>query len=298
MTEVTVGPEWPGDPTIRFRGANVTIKQGTTAPGWRKFWGEEWDWDWVKLQIDLAKAAGANAIRIIGAVNGIVGEHYTRATYHARQAQVIEYCAAEGLWYYAVGAGDYETDYTTATRDEMVALAMMLDGYANVISFEPYQEWDIWVDNNGQEAAFLAALEDWYHKIRAAGFSKLIGYSAVGTSDALEVGVFGDYIDRHSYSDPAETLYATLSSSSGGKQVLVGEFGANLGMSTGDRESRYQTVLDAVAYTNMVKGAFQWAIKDQSTSTSQRWGLYDDSNVIRDDIGDIYVTFPTTRTWP
>lgn len=287
-----------GGGATRLRGANVTIKPTTTSPGWRKLWGAEWDYSWVKGQIDQAVSVGANCIRIIGAVNGIVGGHYTRATYHARVAQVIEYCQSLGLGYYLVGAGDYETTRTQATLDELIAVGLMAQEYGNVIAYDVFQEWNVWLNQttDGSASAITAMLADlraWATAIRQAGVTLPLTYSSNTTGGVTEVAQFCDYADFHVYNPVTDT---TLDSVAGGKEFIIGEFGANVSVGQAAQETRYNEVKSLVTARTFIRGAFQWAITDQSASDAEKYGMFDANGVERTYITNIFKTFPLTRT--
>ena len=185
----------------KWRGGNVTIKVAHV--NWADFWGANYDLTWITNQIDNAQKLGCNAIRIIGAVNGIVTGAYTRATYQSRVDAVITYCANRGMSYYAVGAGDYATTLAAATQTEIVAHATFLTGYSNIIGYDIIQEIDLWASTNATTvAASLATMTTWYTAVKAVAPNLPVTWSySVGNTNANAAAL--DYYDAHQYTDAA-----------------------------------------------------------------------------------------------
>lgn len=274
---------------MKWRGGNVTIKPTHTS--WRDFWGAHYDLTWITDQIDRAKSIGCNAIRIIGAVNGVVAGDYTRATYLARQQAVLDYCISLNMRYYPCGAGDYATTLTTATKDELVAHATALVGQPNIIGFDIVQEYDYWSTQNSiSVATFLATTGAWYTAIKAANPALACTFSqADPTLDPTPIASYADFYDFHLYSDTVPAQFLTVN-----KRFIIGELGQNQAASSAARTSRYVAGAGANSRA-LCNGTFAWALADQSATASNQWGIFDNSGVERTDMTTTFKTFPLTR---
>lgn len=284
-----------------MRGANLTVKPGYVHGGaanqvWSDLW-DEWDWtNWIKWQIDLAVTAGANCIRLQGAVGGVARGQFTRATYEARLRQLVAYCDSLGLGFYATGAGEYSTPRTQATIDELVHMGEVLSEYSNVVAFELFQEWDVWQSILGvTEASIIETLTDWYDAVKASACTLPVTFSGTSNASTIRVREIADFLDRHLYSNPtlSEIEYLSFFKS----RVMIGEFGQAMNAGTPARQSRYTSVRDAINAWPFVYGALAWAVVDQATDANpeDQWGMFDNTGTRRTDVSSIYDSFPTSR---
>lgn len=300
-------------PRAKLKGANITLKPGY-GPDPRYYWaeliwGNAWDWTgWIKWQVDLAVASGCNAIRLMGGTDGVAHGMYTRSTYFAQVQQLIEYCASLGLYYYATVAGDYGTPRNQAMLEETVAFCQFVQTFPNVIAIDMFNEYDKWMDwlasqepdgvlTQEQRVIFKSDLIGWINAVRAAGVRLPLTVSTGAGSLSYHAQSwqfyfrdFVDFIDPHQYGGTAAISVSPVASLR--LPILCGEFGASMDHTIQHRTNRYNQ-MKAFAALPEVVGVFQWAITDQSTSASDKWGLYDIDGVRRADIADIFETFPT-----
>lgn len=279
--------------TVKWRGGNVTIKPTHTS--WKDFWGANYDFSWITAQIDKARTLGCNAIRIIGAVNGIVDSSYSRATYQARNLDVYNYLVGKGMAYYLVGCGDYATTLTTATKDELVALGgFFAGGGSNIVGYDILQEYDIYASQNSlnRTVDVLPTLQTWYTAVKAAAPLLSLTFSVSNnlatTTYGPEIASAADHYDWHFYVD---TVPSQLPSD---KRFIVGEVGANQSQSSGARSTRYQIGSNWNALPKS-SGAFAWALADQSATSSDQWGIFDSNGLERTEMTAFVKGWPKTR---
>lgn len=99
-------------------------------------------------------------------------------------------------------------------------------------------------------------------------------------ADHADVHLYGDGILP---SDPDFLLQTT------GKPLLIGEFGADQSLSSGTQSARYAAIA-AIHNRSDVLGSFVWALADQSATTSQKFGVWDNTGFAQ--------TFPAAPTAP
>lgn len=264
---------------VKLRGVNLVPKDSVGNP-WRSLyvnWATKWG-TVVKPQINAAASTGANAIRLIGDVDGVHNGALTVDAYVAAYEQFVDYCNTLGLWVYAClsDAGHWGG----ATRDQaltvMMAQAAMLESKPNVIGIDVIQEFGL---NTGIAAGYTT------HDFAAYIFGQLrtvttlpltcsvMGGGNGSTSQWSSSTITGfddlfDFHDFHPYYDGmvAADLNPALAATS--KPILLGEYGG----STSD--SRL-TAAAAVSALPRVIGSFFWAIVDNQSGDGGGLFTYD-----------------------
>jgi len=278
------------------KGANVVV----LSEGWDVFW-INWDWDGqIKWQIDAAKSAGANTIRIIGDYLGVALGSITIAQYRARWRQVIDYCASLGMYTYVCG-GDAPAGQTSDPRSTpvLIDLAKEINGDPWVIGFDIIQEsYPFAVTNMATLVPAIRAVCD-----RKLTFS--IPISARWDANAAYArNQFRPYVDFYDYHAYFDVTLADLDfywdEEHESKPLLFGEFGAALNLGQSAQLSRYASVRNAVSSVRSdgrhVAGALQWAIRDQGVDTNaSRWGMWTEAKVPRQYLIDAFKAFPAHR---
>lgn len=255
-------------------------------------------WDWagsLKPQIDLAASVGANTVRVIGDVLGVLGGSITLATYRARWAQLIDYADSVGLWTYACGgdAANWSGTYTPEqVAPVLVGLGEEINGRSNVIAYDIAQESHTWVPTGAP--VVVPAVQ--------AVCDRPITFSLVKSTDAGSLGVLTedrnsvvrpwvDFFDFHVYyttGTPTPTLFQRLSAVEA-KPVLVGEFGLPTSYTQAEQEAYYNAVLAMVGVgpANFCLGSLAWSIR------ADDFGLFTSANVERTYLTSIFQQFPT-----
>jgi len=279
------------------KGANVVVFQ----EGWDLFWAN-WAWDTkIKWQIDYAKSAGANTIRVIGDVFAITRYSLMTITeYRARWRQLIDYCASLDMYVYACGGGIPDTNYNTAAVTQvLVELGKEINGDERVIGYDVMQE---------SYSFAITEMDALIPAIRAVCDRKLTFSLPIGASwdvdsayarNQLRPNV--DFYDFHIYYDVSVsdvTAYWDIEGES--KPLLFGEFGAALDLGQAAQEARYAAVKSVVAAVRPdgrhCAGGLTWAITDQdTTSDGVRWGMWTDAKAPRQYLIDAFRSFPNHR---
>lgn len=296
-------------PRVKLKGSNITLKPGydSGVSGPLSYWrdliyGEAWDWtDWIKWQVDLAIDAGCNAIRMMGAADGVAVGTYSRATYLGQVAQLADYCEANGLFFYPNIAANFGTPRNQAMVDEAVATAVLLDAYPNVVGIDIFNEWNAWMSYLGistqpDRVIFKGDMVEIFNAIRSAGVTVPLTISAnVGTDNfggaASYFTEYVDFFDVHYYGDPPAAAYNSIASMN--KPLVIGEFGAPMSVGEAARQSRY-TSTKVVHDVTACGGSFSWAITDQNTNANDKWGMFDIDGVRRADVAAIWDSFSTS----
>jgi hypothetical protein len=284
----------------KIRGGNITVKP--SGQGWQGMWAE-WDWtNWIKPQVDRAVALGMNTVRVIGSAECVIVDpipvtlpKISQATYLARWQQLVEYCQSVGLYLYPVVVQKWDfIDTQTPTynfqasnvTNVVTATAQLLGVYTNVIGFDCFQEGDA---TYGLAVADVLAM---YSAIRAVaptvplttsnstgGFGTLRGFWDDTTSLSYQAWTAtggSDFIDIHLYTDALVASDLDGFIQRVGKPVLIGEFGDSVDQTTGAIAARY-AAMAAVHNRQGVIGSLVWALADQTTTSTDEWGVWDNT---------------------
>lgn len=257
------------------KGANLTVK--VTQITWGDFWVTLYDWEgWIKPQIDAAISVGANCIRTIGGIGGILGGAFTREQYLTNQTQYMDYLVSENVLSYAVGT--VTTDWGSYSLEdqisELVAYCQFIEGYENVIGIDLVQEAPSGGPNTTDAATILAACRAVTSK--PLTFSLISGSGAVGIITAWEPVV--DYIDYHNYAQfglpfSVEDIN-TLRTAGIQKAILIGETGVDYAHPDSYMQFEYWGNT-RMAYRPDVVGALFWAVISPEAGTTGNFGMFD-----------------------
>lgn len=288
--------------TGKVKGWNLTAKptQDTESAYWL-----EWDWDgWIREQIDYAMSLGANAIRLIGdvamVINGTGG--MTQAIYNTRLAQLVAYCAANGVSVYYTGCATYgAADNGTITAygagaqafaDVIKSNIAYVTGGAggnyttSLLGCDIVQEANSWAN--------AAAVADLYGKIKPFVPASIGCTFSTYFYDSWLASIIAycDYIDLHVYpqalgiTNEWTTSWVTANPRTDypTKEILFGEGGASYGqnpsgLTTGNPSYTPTQVNDwyaglaalGVMSDSKVRGALAWAVHDQG----DEYGAFD-----------------------
>ena len=282
---------------------------------WREL-AFNWDWtNWIKPQVDRARLLGMNLVRLILApgvtlpkvsTGGSTAGTISSATYETRLRQLATYCAQQGLYLYVCLATDVDfvdvnaaydygdagdvatgggTDFSNATVQAAVAdAAEWLAEYPNVVGFDVFQE-----NPAGILEADILSLIDAVRAVapRVPITSSISSGNWTNTAVPNAVvlyehaaGVGSDFADFHVYTnndDPTSPDYAI--SVSGGKPVLIGEFGSPVSAGQSAQEAVFENVA-ALRNRQGILGAIVWALADQGVANSLKYGVWDNTGFI------------------
>lgn len=298
-------------PGVSLRGVNLAPKAAHVATGhaYRALFSE-WDWaGWIKPQIDAALAAGANAVRLIGDLEGVNDGTFNQAYYDAKWAQLITY--ADGLGMYVYPAGGGVSQATAAGLDAaaigatVAAAADAWDAYDNVIGIDVLQEGVRVVPSNSIIQTSPAAI---FTPIRAVTTKPLTTSNAADATYSAgrlanprwreTLRAYVDFWDIHIYFKPTATvLYDCFWGQGEDKPVLIGEFGSLASEADATRVADFQRIAD-VANRRLLDlrpaGAFVWAAFDQDASAAASWGMFNTDGTVRADLDVPFQRIPIT----
>lgn len=290
------------------KGMNLTVKATTN---WGHFWGSGWDWDgWVKWQIDLAHSAGANTIRVLGAISHLFSGRQgyyagsTLAAYRARWRQIIDYCASLGMYTYASGGNvstSSDTDGLTVAdvQGVLVGVATEIGNDPWVLGMDVIQENYAWASANA--ATVIPAIRAVCSRPLTFSIPAASGTLANNFNSTYAQGVLRpwvDFYDYHVYFDFAATdvdyFFAKNS-----KPVLFGEYGRAVADGNPAYQTRAAVVRGMLARVTgdgkHVAGALVWAVTDQSTDPANQWGVWQTDGTPRTvQLGE-FTKLPTRR---
>lgn len=283
---------------VKVFGANIcadvtTLNVGTGA--WPAMWSE-WNWDgWIKPQIDLiiGNGVGCNMIRCQGAAFAVQKGTIPMATYLARWSQLIEYCAARGVYVYPCGCtNDTDTSFALPVSTMGAVFAEIFrhhQQYDNVACIDVIQEMDlegasVWPTRQPQ---LRALIED----IKSRGVTVPLTFSSGEFIDSgfpwlTAMASYVDYLDMHLYyhsitNSSLDTMLAAFPE----HDFVIGEFGAEAGWSTADAHVAY--LRSALNLANIghprMRGGLIWCATDPRVEAGKLWGQYTYGNVPRQD---------------
>jgi hypothetical protein len=274
----------------KVRGGNIAPKPGGW--GWRGLF-TEWDWtNWIKPQVDRAKLLGLNAIRLLGAPESVFASVLTGApaaisqtTYVARWVQLAQYCQDQGMALYPclVTASDFDDTglgYQDATITGVAkASATALAKFSNVFAFDVFQEGGPTVAL-ADVLAMMAAIRSVTPNVpltcsRGSGqwYDGIPGNPQTVPLQSWLATNGADFVDVHAYEAGLTPRDMDFILSLTDKPVLIGEYGVNQAQTTAEQTARYKAYADLHNREGVV-GSFLWALADQSTASTDQWGVW------------------------
>ncbi|MBS69342.1 MAG: hypothetical protein CMK98_13545 [Pseudomonas sp.] len=291
-------------PGVILKGANIAPKPGQS---YQAFF-TEWDWaGWIKPQIDSLDSVGGNTVRLIGDVAGVNNSAFTQSYYDDKWSQLIGYADTLGMYVYPAGGGVSQIGALSVSQvaDTVAAAAENWDTHANVVGIDILQES---VRAQAAGSYPLSFPSEMTSPVRSAT-TKPITFSNSGPHPfgtarfafPLWRNILRPYIDFwdiHVYTVcPKELIHLAFWAQGESKPVVIGEFAAHQGLSTGEQTRRYQNALDIVntRYGGLhVAGILQWALYPQSITASDDWGMFDSGGVPRSHLTDLFEELPTS----
>lgn len=276
-------------PGVILKGGNIAPKPShvASAAPYRTLFAE-WDWaGWIKPQVDAVHAAGGNAIRLIGDLQGVNDGTFTQAYYDSRWDQLATYLAGLGMYLYPAAGGVSQVAAGGLTPAQIgstvAAMAGAIDAHANVIGIDVLQE------SVRQQIAGSYALS---YPAEITGPVRAVTSLPLTFSNAAALGgsrfafplwrqvlrPYVDFWDVHIYSHPGPSMLLDAFWGQGEtKPIIIGEYGSAAVDGATVQDRRYDAVAALAAnrvYGLHPAGVFQWAIFDQGASTDA-WGMFD-----------------------
>lgn len=281
------------------------------------------NWRWeehIQPSLDAAASIGCNIVRVMGGVYGALTGAYTRATYHARLLQLLDYCRELGMLVYptafafdavnAVRTGAFGYSFTWAQlRTESIALADFLADHLDVVlALDVCSELDAATTFDATDKTECAAT---VVGCQAAAPNLPVTVSFVNpAANYLAPLNVVDFYDVHSYPSsgtPNPVLPANSTVYAGGnhndKPFIVGEFGAPQSHVSGawtpeTRQAYAADIRDTLHPDPRCIGTIHWCLTVQDDAPTNDYGLFDlDFNLREGDIGEVLQTF-SKRRWP
>lgn len=289
---------------VRLRGLNHVgnfneVRDDTI---WAALW-RAWDWkNLIKPQLDDIAKVG-NVVRFFGNTLVIANGSITLAQYLSQWKQLLDYVSSLDLYIYPTGGdlghwGNYRWDQSTQTYTE---LASLLTSYPNVIGMDVVNEaFDTlntprnrFTYNQPEPVGDLLA--ELASRVRSAGIPVTFS-RGVSDRSGWQLDFFtdhlGDFLDFHIYYTPGpkDSLTAYQQSWGEGKQMIVGEFGANTTVPSATRSKYYNAVRVMCGNDPHCLGALAWSAWD--LAPTEQYGLYDPQRRLRTDISKPFAAFP------
>jgi hypothetical protein len=90
-----------------------------------------------------------------------------------------------------------------------------------------------------------------------------------------------DFIDHHLYgSTLTSELVETYADLFNGKPTLIGEFGSNESLASGEQTDRFESVAETHSRPG-VTGSFVWALADQGITSASKFGVWDNTGFVQ-----------------
>lgn len=312
---------------VKLHGGNITVRPGHATLAWQEAFNE-WDWDGtlhppypgIKAQVDRAKSYGGNCVRMIGDVSGIADGVFTQASYHAKWGQLAQYCADHHMWLYPCGGGgtDHGSLGTTpagysATAELIGDLgAYLQSNFKNIVGIDIENEAPI----NTADPVIMTRLADMTSRIRAKcslplTMSIVTFFSLPTPAVQAVLTPYFDFLDLHFYVVPSTANLVSVIYQSGQSPpwlrlpLMLGEYGVNVvgggpgvsappGTEDAARRAMFNATLAQFAVQPWCMGALLWAMADQSTSSTDMWGIQSNAGVERAG-AEIFRAMPTRR---
>lgn len=300
-------------PRDRIRGVCLgpAVEDFRGDSAWTGLW-QRWDWEGrIRNELDDAVSLGANCVRLIGNTHVVTSNVINLDTYLSRWQQFLDYCTAVGLKIYPCGGDLRHWGETPLSIAEEIYhnWGSLLAGNDGVIGVDITNEAPAASRIQGGVAYHQS--ESWLYTVRRLGdtvrevTSKAITHSrALYKYDAAswlngspETDALSDFIDVHAYraSNATDADELLAAGSTAGKQLIIGEYGANLTMTAAERTAAYEEIKGLIEHSPRCVGGLAWTIYDTGTDPASMYGLYDPERRLRNDIADVYTTFPVTR---
>jgi hypothetical protein len=280
---------------------------GPTATNWTQ---------WIKPQIDAAKLAGANAIRLMWSADAFIGDatHHGLATWEGSNnlvqlqneiGQFCSYCASNGLYAYpaatesrVIDIGNLNTNLLCQYLSNFVACA---SSYDNVVGIDAVQEAD--GATGGSNNAVAQNVGMWIAAAKS-GRTRLIPVTcslngAAYSTDlnptnrwffAKLAAAGADYFDPHWYYRASIYDFWPVITNQWNLPVIFGECGINFNgnWTTGnaqetthpyssEKRDDFFFTLFAVAQLPYFQLRGNWGIAPNWLTNEEDWGMYDGS---------------------
>lgn len=282
------------------KGSNIMPKAvDITDAAWRNLW-VGWDWPWIKNSVDKAVALSANAIRIVGDVEGVHSGRLSVEKYLEQLEQLADYCSSQDCrLYYCL----LDVRHMGVVPPEFVAsfaerIGGVLAGKANVLAIEIANEISTAYDSHPREdvAGWVGM---WSASLRRAAPKVPLSISDVRTgtlfektNDVVELNRYAQYVDfydLHMYYPPETDDRSNVLAAyefAVDRPMMVGEMGADRDDRSLDPGRTYKMIEKVCASSPAVVGVFQWA------AVNDRFGLYSETTgLLQDDIADAWRNF-------
>lgn len=298
----------------RVRGVNIgpggeDWNRGDSA--WTGLW-KRWEWDTrIKNEIDDAVALGANCIRLFGNTHVLSSNEITHDLYFDRWHQFLDYTKSSGILAYPCG-GDlshWGNTPLSEAKDIYQRWAELLAEFDHVIGVDVTNE----AHAQSRVAGGIAfdQPESWLYTVKTLGdvlrsvAKKPVTHSRGLKSPSPESWEFGspetdaisDFLDVHAYlvNSPSDADVLYSSPWGKGKQLLIGEFGANGTLDARARSSVYESVSALIGYSEHCVGGLAWSIYDTGNTPEGQYGLIDEMRRPREDIAMPFREMPLSR---
>ena len=298
----------------RIRGVNIGpgVDDFRGDSAWTGLW-QRWDWDGrLKNELDDAASAGANCVRLVGNTHAVTSAAISIGDYLHRWSQFLAYTKSIGLWVYPCG-GDLSHwgGYTTLKAAQQIykAWARLLADHDHVVGVDITNE--ALAQSRVVGGVAYQEPESWLYTIKTLGqMVRTVSGKPITHSRGLyrydaaswqfgspDTDALSDFLDVHAYRIPSAADAGLVFSTQwgAGKQLLIGEFGANMTIDSNARTTAYNEVRSFISTSPNCVGGLAWTIYDTGTDPASLYGLYDENREPRADIAAIFGTFPVTR---
>ena len=272
--------------TTGIKGSNIMPKAvDITDTAWRNLW-VGWDWEWIRRSVDAARDTTANAVRIVGDVQGVHSGVISFETYVARLRQLLDYARSKGCRVYYclldirhLGAvpPDFVTDFAgrlgSVLADDPTVLAVeIVNEVSTGYQLYPVDEVTEWVAR-------------WSASLRRSAPTISLSISDVRSGTLLEktndIDAFAryapyvDFFDLHLYYPPetdASTNVLAAYEFAVDRPFVIGETGADRDDRSLDRGATYRQIEKIFDSSPAAAGVFQWA------AVNDRFGLFSETD--------------------
>jgi len=297
--------------SVRLRGVNISPgrQHFYSHSVWAGLW-QTWDWHtWIKPIVDDARSIGANSIRIVGNTLVVTSGMISLEDYLNRWRQLLDYTASQNMYIFPCG-GDlgHWGNATTLSAAENIyrSWSEVLANYPHVVGVDISNEAGA---NDNDDGISYNQPEPWPDVIKRLGelvrqvshkpitHSRSINNPLRWANGSIYLDTLSDFLSIHCYYGPnrndADVLRAAPWGS--GKQLLIGETGIGMDLTSEERSARYRAVKALVEASPNNVGALAWSGYDLSSVPESQMGLFDLNRHPRTDITSVFETFPVTR---
>lgn len=144
-------------PTMKIRGLHIIPESGEQ---WRDMWVHNWDWmNWVKRQIDLSKEAGANALRVMPAIDLYIIGGADKDSMRSHLRQYIEYCGEQDLLVgFSVPIADWGSSVNPSVQTAFEEFCTDIADWPHALHFDTLNEINLQPSSNAQANNWLAGI--------------------------------------------------------------------------------------------------------------------------------------------